>query len=230
MSHRTGEIRRPVSTQQCSRSRLGRRDGVSVRWHDGSDRGVAGEWRWLPSPLRRVRHMSSSIITSASEGSHADSTSDPGCDVGMLPATLRIGCRFEFDADCCDGGGHDRRAARDRARSGRRRAVRPTCGHGDHDLRRRLRQPLPAHDVARRAARTFALSSTGAQRRRVRRRRPGRLRGRGRRAAGRDAGVPPPEPILPVRRAGGGRPSSGSDRRRPAGPGSTPSRHGPTNT
>jgi transglutaminase-like putative cysteine protease len=41
--------------------------------------------------------MSSSIITSASEPPRADSASDPGCDIVALPATLRIGCRFEFE-------------------------------------------------------------------------------------------------------------------------------------
>jgi transglutaminase-like putative cysteine protease len=41
--------------------------------------------------------MSRSITASASAQPHAGSASDAGCDVAALPATLRIGCRFDFE-------------------------------------------------------------------------------------------------------------------------------------
>ena len=123
----------------------------------------------------------------------------------MLPATLRIGCRFEFDAAAPTAVVAIVEPHETERRSDRRRAVRPTCRHADHDLRRRLRQPLPAHDAAggplvvrrieRRCATTPGSTSSDLD----------AVRGRGRRSAGRDAGLPPPEPLLPVRRAGDGR-------------------------
>ena len=96
-------------------------------------------------------------------------------------------------------------------------------GTTTHDLQRRLREPLPAHDVAGGHARRSPIERAVTQRRRVRRRRPRRLRGRRRRAARRRR-------WRSSSRAASARPTSwrrwpasASDRRRPAGPGSTPS-------
>ena len=140
--------------------------------------------------------MSSSIITSASEGSQADSTSDPGCDVGMLPQ------RCASAADSSSMPLRRRPWSRSSSRTrpsvvGSSTSSSPDLRADDHDLQRRLREPLPAHDVAGGQLVVQPIERR-AQRCRVRRRRPGRLRGRRRRAARRVAGVPPPEPLLPV--------------------------------